>query len=526
MEPVILVHGYSAEGDSSEPAAVARIFGTLQDDLKKMFSGPPVLDVNISRYISLDDGVDLDDITLAFDRALKSDFPDLVAHGFNAIVHSTGALVLRNWVRRFSSTRPSSCRRIVHLAGANLGSGWAHVGESTLAKWLRFVGQGGKERGLAVLDGLELGSNWALALHYHFLTPGNSMLEDYGVMEFSLVGSQPMPESMIIPVRYGREDGSDGVVRVAASNLNHHYIRVGPSRAPEDVKWEDAAEFSERTVNASAQGNLADFTGADTIFAGNYYKLLEQSLPGEAPIWDAAAGRVRPVIPFAIPYGCAHTSTEMGIVSGTQTRVEVLDLIRQALTCADPAAYAALVTAFTDHTARTYDRVRNPQHRETLQTLFSRVTNFLLRPESQYDRHAQVSVRVRDQHGKAIDDYSVHFNSFGGGSGQGQVAANDLFEDTHKNRTSPDTTTFYLRLESWDGTARDWVDRLAKVNGVDLEIDCIDPKTQRIVFVPLRMRLNANLLARYLKPHRATLFDVILQRLPAQETFSMYSRWG
>ena len=38
MEPVLLVHGYSAESDSEEEAAVARIFGNLPRDLKKKSS--------------------------------------------------------------------------------------------------------------------------------------------------------------------------------------------------------------------------------------------------------------------------------------------------------------------------------------------------------------------------------------------------------------------------------------------------------------------------------------------------------
>jgi len=37
------------------------------------------------------------------------------------------------------------------------------------------------------------------------------------------------------------------------------------------------------------------------------------------------------------------------------------------------------------------------------------------------------------------------------------------------------------------------------------------------------MRLSGDLLSRYVKPHRATLIDVELLRLPARETFSMYA---
>jgi hypothetical protein len=48
------------------------------------------------------------------------------------------------------------------------------------------------------------------------------------------------------------------------------------------------------------------------------------------------------------------------------------------------------------------------------------------------------------------------------------------------------------------------------------------PEDAADVFVPLRMRLNTVLLARYLQPHRATLIDVELLRLPAHDTFSMF----
>jgi hypothetical protein len=526
MEPILLVHGYSAESANSDLADVARIFGQLPDGLKHVFPPSPVLDVNISRYISLDDGVDLEDITLAFDRVLKNNFSQLHSGGFNAIIHSTGALVLRNWIRR-CSPKPSPCRRIIHLAGANLGSGWAHIGETLLAKWLRYIGEGGAERGLAVLDGLELGSNWAWELHRHFLQPGNAMLADYQVMEFSIVGSQPPPKNMIVPFRYGREDGSDGVVRVAASNLNHHYLCIGPALAPENVDWEKAVEFSKRAVDASAAGDLADFPSPDAVFAGKYYTLLEENLPGEPPInTTAEAAAPRPVVPFAIPYSCAHSTEEMGIVSGTRPREKVLELIRGALTCPDEPAYAGLAEKFEQHTDETYAKVVDGNHVGGLHDLFEGarrlVEDFIASPEAQYDRHAQVSVRVRDQHGNPIEDCSIHFNSFEGGTRPSPgILVNQLFEDTHQNKNSPDTTTFYLRLEAWDGST--WVDRLAQVNGVDLEIDCIDPKTERIVFVPMRMRLSGALLSRYVRPHRATLIDVELLRLPARETFSMYA---
>jgi hypothetical protein len=270
-------------------------------------------------------------------------------------------------------------------------------------------------------------------------------------------------------------------------------------------------------------GDLADFKDAHSVFAGNYYQILGESLPGQTSIQNGAATR-RALVPFAIPYCCAHSTQEMGIVSGTQTRKEVLELIRQALNCTDESTHAAVATRFSEMTDQTYAKAAaQDEHLLSLKGLFAGaekfVKDFLHTPQAQYDRHAQVSVRVRDQHGNPINDCSIHLNSFGGGAQPG-ILINELFEDTHQNKTSPDTTTFYLRLEAWDGA--NWKDRLVQVNGVDLEIDCIDPKTQRIVFVPLRMRLNTDQLARYVKPHRAILIDVELLRLPARETFSMY----
>jgi hypothetical protein len=472
MEPILLVHGYSAESAEDNAAEAARIFGTLPNDLRANLPGEQILDINVSRYISLDDGVDVEDITLAFDRALKNDFSELYNKGFNAIVHSTGALVLRNWVRRCCEPKkPSACRRIIYLAGANLGSGWAHLGESELAKWLRFIFEGGR--------------------------------------------------NFIAPIRYAKEDGSDGVVRVAASNLNHIHVRIGPTQSPVGVDWNKAVEFSRRTVAASADGNLADFTPGSRFAGGDYYRLLEENCPGEH----------RPGVPFAIPYNCAHTAPDVGIVSGNQNPELVMPLICNALNCTIPN-YSELVAEFEAETNKTYEMAANEvEHHERLSTqrLLLRIANtaaqfleaFSIQPQAQYDRHAQVSIRVRDQHGSPIENYSVHFNPFGGGA-RPNVLINDLFEDTHQNRASPDTITFYLRLEKWEPQQKTWINRLNEVNGVDLEIDCIDPKTQRITFVPLRMRLDATILARYLQPHRATLIDVELLRLPARETFSIF----
>ena len=131
MEPIVLIHGYSAESKGMDAAAIATIYGSLPQSLKRIYGQNAVVEINLSRYISLEDGFTVDDISLALDRALKTDFARLLKGRFHVIIHSTGALVIRNWIRKFSP-KPSPIKNLIYLAGANFGSGWAGSGAQSL----------------------------------------------------------------------------------------------------------------------------------------------------------------------------------------------------------------------------------------------------------------------------------------------------------------------------------------------------------------------------------------------------------
>ncbi|MGV8364783.1 alpha/beta hydrolase, partial [Pseudomonas aeruginosa] len=83
----------------------------------------------------------------------------------DVVVHSTGALVLRDWLTRHFDPASAPVKRFLMLAPANFGSPLAHKGRSFIGRvlkgWNRFVGQTGTQ----VLKGLELGSpySWQLA---------------------------------------------------------------------------------------------------------------------------------------------------------------------------------------------------------------------------------------------------------------------------------------------------------------------------------------------------------------------------
>ena len=123
MDPIVLIHGYSAESKDTTSDSIAGIYGTLPDALRKRYGAPNFVVINLGRYISLEDGITIDDISRAFDRALRTDHPELLQRRFHVIIHSTGALVIRNWIRKFSP-KPSPIGNLIYLAGANFGSGF------------------------------------------------------------------------------------------------------------------------------------------------------------------------------------------------------------------------------------------------------------------------------------------------------------------------------------------------------------------------------------------------------------------
>jgi hypothetical protein len=155
--PIVLIHGYSDKGAS---------FRAWRDEL---CGGSPAWDVetiSICNYQSLTDEVTIKDLADGFDRALGHKFKNDTQE-FDAIVHSTGMLVIREWFVRDRS-RLKRLKHLVALAPATFGSPLARQGRS----WLGAVFKGQKHLGPdflaagdAILDGLELASpyTWDLA---------------------------------------------------------------------------------------------------------------------------------------------------------------------------------------------------------------------------------------------------------------------------------------------------------------------------------------------------------------------------
>lgn len=495
MEPIVLIHGFSAESSDSDLQSIKAIYGTLPDDLRKRFGNRSVVEIDLARYLSMDDGLGIGDFSMALDRALNSDFKSLLATRFNAIVHSTGALVIRNWVRRTWNTDPGfvcPAKRIVYLAGANLGSGLAHVGRTQLAKWYRLLFQGIAGRGLATLEALELGSDWTLTLHLDLL---HYKINDK-VMEFCLIGSQPPKEWFLIPIRYTKEDGSDGVVRVSASNLNFNYLRIEPTDRARKLSSSDVQRFAQ--ASRCSEGDSVK--GLDE----GLYAIAEPSCPG----FDGRAE-----VPFAVVYGCSHSGDKTGIVSGTDTREQVMGLLTASLGAEMPDI-ANVKATFDSRTQDTYEMARTAG--PTRNKLIGKIN-----VQKQYDKHSQVIFRIKDQFGRPVQHFGIYFNSLGGGTPLRSI--DGLFEDSHANEISPNIITFYLRSDSYNPASAggSWVPSLPFVNGCTMEIDAHEPLTERVQFLPLHLTLSASDLERWVQPHRTTIVDVALLRTPVQEVLSL-----
>src|ERR1035438_7883588 len=160
--PLVLIHGYSAEGKD---------FANLKQAL--VSRGIDSKDINICNYISLNNEITIKDIAEGLDRAFRAhEVLGSETQEFDCIVHSTGMLVLRAWLANAgapgTNRRLKRLKHLIGLAPATWGSPQAHQGRTcpgAMVKGNRQLGPDFLNAGDRVLEGLELGSSftWELA---------------------------------------------------------------------------------------------------------------------------------------------------------------------------------------------------------------------------------------------------------------------------------------------------------------------------------------------------------------------------
>ncbi|MBM3855337.1 MAG: alpha/beta hydrolase, partial [Verrucomicrobia bacterium] len=217
--PIVILHGWSDTSAS---------FTALRNYVASLDLGTPVV-INLADYVSMDDAVRFDDLVAGMQRAwLKVGLP-LAPRAVDAIVHSTGGLVIRDWLDTHFAPDASPVHRLLMLAPANFGSHLAHKGHSFIGRVVKgFKSDKPFQTGLRLLKGLELASpyTWQLALRDRFGSANR--FEPGRVLCTVLVGN--VGYSGIAAA--ANEDGSDGTVRASTANLNCARLSIDFSSDP------------------------------------------------------------------------------------------------------------------------------------------------------------------------------------------------------------------------------------------------------------------------------------------------------
>src|ERR1700691_2653205 len=230
---ILLIHGYSANWKGFVP---------WHDALKA--AGIDTTPIAIGNYVTLNNEVTIKDVGEAFGRALLftpwSTGTNDDTFTFDAIVHSTGMLVLRQWLTSdpYPRTDPRSrIRRLKHLVGlapATFGSPQAKEGRSwlgALVKGNRDLGPDFMNAGDMVLDGLELASKYTWDLAHKDMVGPTPLYDkgDWTPYVTVFIGNEPYSGISAV----ANSPGCDGTVRWAGCALDTRKVTLDFRRHPQ-----------------------------------------------------------------------------------------------------------------------------------------------------------------------------------------------------------------------------------------------------------------------------------------------------
>jgi hypothetical protein len=375
---VVFVHGWSVTNTNT--------YGGLPEALAT--KAPASLDVTVqhlylAKYVSFADEVTVDDIARGMRNAVNAQITPQLASGerFACVTHSTGGPVVRQWIDLYYRNKLDKCplQHLVMLAPANHGSALAQLGKSRLAR-MKFFAEG-VQPGTGVLNWLELGSDSSWDLNVSWL--------DYdavasGLYPFVLTGQSIDRKFYDNLNSYTGEAGSDGVVRVAAANMNYGLIRL--------------------------------------IQQNNGFALSKE---GRSP--KTALG----VLP-----GRSHSGTDMGVMASVPADDDgshpTLRWLLRCLGVNSPTGYNALVSELNDLTDKTQADEKTTRKKEV----------FLLQRTFTVNRYCMFVFRLHDDRGNTLIDYDVIFTA--GPDYDENHLAPGFFKDRQRNQRNPGKLTYYI----------------------------------------------------------------------------------
>ena len=479
---LVFVHGWSVTSTGT--------YGELPARLKAEAAraGGPGLDVahvHLGQYVSFRDEVRLEDVARAFDRAIARVLAEAgPGRRFACITHSTGGPVVREWLDRFH-VQPGTLdacpmSHLVMLAPANFGSALAQLGKSRLGAMKAWFN--GVEPGQGVLDWLELASPESLALNLRWIHdyPALALTARANpVFPFVLSGDAIDRKLYDHVNAYTGETGGDGVVRLAAANLNAtHVVLEQPALAPGEALA--SARKRLRTLRRVSVAKSADCA-------------------------------------FKIIPGVSHSGTAMGIMASVRDDGRphpTVDAILRCLGVRDGAGYAALCRAFDAENAMHQDASRRVEV-ERIPVLPDRV--YL------HDPHAMVVFRLLDDTGARVPDMNLLLTA--GPNADPNQLPEGFMTDRQGNRRAPGNLCFFLNHTALTGgpeivDARGKVVRTARVPRPPYGLRLLPRQEGKWVeHWAAELGADTDGLLGLIEPNRTTIIDLRLTRIVREGVF-------
>lgn len=483
---VVFVHGWSVTNTNTYGGLPAR----LRNEAKTLGLDLTIKEIFLGRYISFHDEVRVKDISRAFRSAINDELKNVLKDGsrFACITHSTGGPVIRDWWHRYydgvkgSGTCPMS--HLIMLAPANFGSALAQLGKGRIGRLKSWVG--GVEPGQGVLDWLELGSSEGWDLNQAWISSDGSQIGAGGIFPFVLTG-QSIDRKLYDNLNtYTGESGSDGVVRVAAANLNGARIVLRQETPKKTAGSKDGYE--------AQQLEIAEFVRAP----------------------ETAVRVVR---------RSSHSGKDMGIMrsvspqAGNRSGRDTVGAIFDCLSVQTKSQYTSVVKK---HAAETQE----VQEEERLE-----VEDRFLLPDSHFihDRCSMVVFRVTDDQGHAVKDFDLLLTA--GESNDPNLLPRQFFMDRQRNRLNPETITYFVNFDVMHGApeVKDGeklirpAGQSAKALGFRVTPRPVDGFVH---YLPCQIQASKELLETALRPNSTALIDIRLQRVVRKNVFRMSRMQG
>ncbi len=360
------------------------------------------VDLFLGRYLSFHNPIRMGDLVRAFDRALRDALPDGrggVAH-FSCITHSTGGPVVRSWVERYYGVRRlNRCplEHLVMLAPANHGSALAALGSSRVGRLKAWFD--GVEPGTGVLGWLELGSEEGRGLNRAWL--------DYAPRRrgtrfrpFVLSGETIDKKLYDYVNPYTGERGSDGVVRLAAANLDYSWLTL--RETDEVVEMAGELDRERRPRQAWLLAGVGDL-------------------------------RVSEPCPFKVVPDASHSGDKLGIMRSPT-----------AANAAEKPVVAGILEALAVRTRLEYEAVFER---------WAAATRKVQDGTGRGRRYFQLVVTVRDDQGDPVTDFDFILTA--GDGYDPDKLPKGFFVDKQRNPRSPQTITFYLDFDAMMAVRKD-----------------------------------------------------------------------